>query len=173
MRPEISLINQPSTRPNPPMGSRTSGVREKWIGNSVQREYWCTFHCNSRGLGRGIEALPRNAILPSSCGRYRISSKVSGVEHNAPRCRFYLTQVNHARRVAGECDSECDHSNSSDDEDNNDNILKSRNVRLRMYITHPSDDNLNVIENSTIHLKFLYCPELLVYPLDRIVELRT
>ena len=50
-------------------------------------------------------------------------------------------QGNHDRVLGGKSDSD------SDDGDNHLND-KLRDVRLRMYITHPSNKSLNVIENS-------------------------
>lgn len=46
-----------------------------------------------------------------------------------------------------------DDDNNSNSNDRNDND-KGRDITLRVYITHPADENLNVVGNSTFLAKF-------------------
>ena len=155
--PSRLKFDHPPTRQNTVMATRTSGVREKWVDNRDHREYWCTIYCNSEGLGKGLVAARQSKVLPSSCGRYRISSMMCPCA-DPPHCHFFL-----ARRD-GDGDNDDDDSDNSEysddsgisDEDSDDEDSDNHNgadITFRLYITHPADENLNVAGNSIIPLK--------------------
>src|SRR5436305_14442654 len=114
------------------MSVRVNGMREEWICDSVKREYWCTIICNERGVGSNVPSSPRCKELPSSGGRYWISSTRCFCEGSELLCKFNILQ-----RM--------------------DETFGQRGgtlAKLNMSVRHPLDENLNLIQVENIILPF-------------------